>query len=106
MAGIPVEFVELIEKGLCTLFRGAGASASANAPSGKELGQVLATNHLGDPRWDLGLERAASMICAVRGKRPDVEREIQGALNSLEPSAAHKKIPWFRWRAVVTTNYD
>jgi hypothetical protein len=46
------------------------------------------------------------MICAVRGKRPDVEREIQGALNSLEPSAAHKKIPWFRWRAVVTTNYD
>jgi hypothetical protein len=106
VATIPAGFGEFIEQGLCTLFLGAGASASAGAPSGSGLGQVLAKKHLQDSQWELGLERAVSMICAVHGKRRDIESEIEGALKSLEPSAAHKKIPWFRWRAIVTTNYD
>jgi hypothetical protein len=27
-------------------------------------------------------------------------------LSDLKPTPAHKKIPWFTWRALVTTNYD
>jgi len=70
------------------------------------LAQVLTKKYLEDPQWDLGLETAASLIGASQGSRQDIERELQEALEPLKPSPAHKKIPWFRWRAIVTTNYD
>ncbi len=106
MAKIPERFIDFIDQGRCALFLGAGASAAAGAPSGSQMGQALVRKYLGDSQWDLGLESAASLIEASLGNRPEVEHDLQEALESLKPSSAHQKIPWFRWRAIVTTNYD
>lgn len=105
--------LEGIEQGKCTLFLGAGASQSAvnsadeRAPSGDALSKLIATDFLRDPSWALSLENAASLaVSAGHANRVRIERFILGLLSNLEPSAAHNKIPWFTWRAIVTTNYD
>jgi hypothetical protein len=105
--------LEGIEQGKCTLFLGAGASqsartsAGASAPSGDDLSKLIAKNFLRDESWLLSLENAASLaVSAGQANRVRIEEFVKEMLSKLEPSVAHKKIPWFTWRAIITTNYD
>lgn len=106
---IPSHILEAISRGECTLFLGAGASRAAGAPSGDELADFITTKFLNDSAkdWGLNLASAASLACAQPGTdRGVIERFVRDKLSQSAPSAAHLKIPWFRWRAIVTTNYD
>jgi hypothetical protein len=105
--------LEGIEQGKCTLFLGAGASQGARthsgerAPSGDGLGALITKNFLRDPTWTLNLENAIALACSGgQGNRIRIEKFITELLSDLYPSPAHQKIPWFNWRAIVTTNYD
>jgi hypothetical protein len=108
-----LEDMEDLEGGRCTLFLGAGASQGAQtdagrkSPSGDELSLLIAEQFLGDRTWILSLENAASLAIAKRRGNLDLLQEfIKDRLVGLKPTPAHKKITWFTWRALVTTNYD
>jgi SIR2-like domain len=117
---IPSHILAAIGKGECTLFLGAGASNPAGAPSGEALCNLITDKFLaakGDkPKlkgsvslatdWGLNLASAVSLACAQTGIRADIESFVGKNLSKSAPSSAHLKIPWFRWRAIVTTNYD
>lgn len=103
---IPEHIVEAIDEGACTLFLGAGASQLAGAPSSEEFRRLVCEQFLGETQWPLRLENAASLAVAQTGTRPRLETLIARRLTNLQPSQAHTKVPWFRWRAIVTTNYD
>src|SRR5205085_5427676 len=102
-----------------TLFFGAGASNPANAPSGEELSDLVTNEFLIDKSreskssiplvkdWGLNLASAVSLAIAQPGMdRGIIENFVRDKLSTSSPSPAHLKIPWFRWRAIVTTNYD
>ena len=118
---IPSHILEAIGKGECTLFLGAGASNPAGAPSAEQLCNLItdrfltATGRRPATRtsvpvttdWGLNLGSAVSLACAQPGiTRGTIERSVLENLSHSKPSPAHSKIPWFRWRAIVTTNYD
>jgi hypothetical protein len=113
--------LEAIAKGECTLFLGAGASTLGGAPSGESLGELIINKFLIEksnrPKsrtpislptdWGLSLASAVSLASAQPGMfRPKIENFVRNELSGCKPSPAHLKIPWFRWRAIVTTNYD
>lgn len=108
--GIPSHILEAIGRGECTLFLGAGASNVAGAPSGEGLGDLITDKFLNVPGWKgwgLSLASAVSLACAQPGNfRPSIVTFVKDKLSKCDPSPAHLKIPWFRWRAIVTTNYD
>jgi len=107
---IPQNILEAVSKGQCTLFLGAGASKSTGAPSGEELRDLITDKFLGGASlaqdWGLSLESAVSLACAQLGGRAGIEKLVKDELSKFHPSPSHLKIPWFRWRAIVTTNYD
>jgi SIR2-like domain len=107
---IPSYILEAISKGECTLFLGAGASNPTGAPSGEELSELITNRFLGGglaQGWGLNLASAASLACAQPSMdRGSIEHFVCESLSASNPSPAHLKIPWFRWRAIITTNYD
>jgi hypothetical protein len=118
---IPSPMLEAIGKGECTLFLGAGASSPAGAPSGEALRDLITEKFLGDTGrkrkskslapfakdWGLNLASAVSLASARPGmSRGSIVNFVRDSLSSAMPSPAHLKIPWFRWRAIITTNYD
>ena len=118
---IPSHILEAIGKGECTLFLGAGASNPAGAPSGEALCNLLTDKFLADQGrksnskssaslardWGLNLASTVSLACAQPGiNRRSIESFVRNNLSSTMPSPAHARIPWFRWRAIITTNYD
>lgn len=106
---IPSHILEAIGKGECTLFLGAGASKAAGAPSGEELSALVTDQFLSplSQDWGLTLASAVSLACARPGmNKGNIVKFVRESLSEFNPSPAHLKIPWFRWRAIVTTNYD
>lgn len=103
---IPTGILQAIDRGECTLFLGAGASAAAGAPAGSELSDLVCEQLLEQRRGNVPLELAASLVCSETGQRPNLESLIVRQLENLNPTMGHLRIPWFRWRAIVTTNYD
>ena len=118
---IPRNILEAIDAGQCTLFLGAGASKPTGAPSGEELRNLITDRFLSGEQqkqalpegstladdWGLSLESAVSLACAQRGNpRASIEKFVQNKLSKFIPSPSHLRIPWFRWRSIVTTNYD
>jgi hypothetical protein len=117
---IPLNILEAVDKGQCTLFLGAGASKPTGAPSGQELRDLITDEFLGGrgwgtlgagtslaQDWGLSLESAVSLACAQPGSvRVRIDKFVQNSLSGFSPSPSHLRIPWFRWRAIVTTNYD
>jgi len=103
---IPSGIIEAIEKGECTLFIGAGASLAANAPAAEDLAMQLLSVFLQMKPWPIGLESVASLVTAHAGNRGRVEGFLKDRLAQLRPSDSHRRLPWYRWRAIVTTNYD
>lgn len=108
---IPVAIKNAIESGDAILFLGAGASYDAllgdhptrimadtvkDALSDKFLGGA----HKKKPLMTVA-DYARSEASLVR-----VQHLVRELFINLEPAQFHLKIPTFRWRAVVTTNYD
>jgi hypothetical protein len=114
---IPSHILEAIGKGECTLFLGAGASRTTGSPTGEGLSDLITDRFLGYPGWnprggislarDWGLNLGSAVSLASQGiGRGSILTFVKEKLSRTSPSPAHLKIPWFRWRAIVTTNYD
>lgn len=98
-----------IEAGNATLFLGAGASAVACDQHGKNLptGSGLSA----EIKQLFGYTRAPSslsMLSELVGTAdfPRLVRFVVDRFSNAQLSNAHKMIPWFNWKAIVTTNYD
>ncbi len=108
---LPPGLIEAVRNKRVVLFLGAGASMEARGPKGEKppsaaaLRDDIATHFLGRPLPDHDLMSVADMAIETAGQSVVFER-IKNSLDPLLPSAAHKLLPSFRWRAIATTNYD
>ncbi|MGB9178502.1 MAG: SIR2 family protein [Pyrinomonadaceae bacterium] len=105
LSGKTLEIIKRIEKGECTLFLGAGASLSAGAPTGDDLSATIMERLLHKKDWTMSVDHAFSLARANHNPM-DVESFLRDIFSNLAPSPSHKMIPWFHWRALITTNYD
>lgn len=103
---ISPKIIDAIQEGRCTLFLGAGASQEAGAPTANKLSKLIVNKFLGQRQWEMDLASAVSLAIATTGNRGDLEDFVCKQLKGLKPSPYHLKIPWYPWRAIVTTNYD
>jgi hypothetical protein len=100
-----------IQEGKVVLMLGAGASMGAvskngdKAPSGKQLGVLLANRFLGGNFVDYPLNQIAEL--AISESDPlTVQEYIREILEDLVPTEAHKLLCQFNWYGLATTNYD
>ncbi len=108
---IPQPLIDQIFHGEVVLFLGSGASRDAlddnnnNPPGTKELKELLSDKFLGGEDKDASLKEIADYAISQRSLFyvQDYIREIFEGFN---PSEAHLTIPEFKWRAIITTNYD
>ncbi|KKN86489.1 hypothetical protein LCGC14_0268880 [marine sediment metagenome] len=73
--------------------------------SATDLRDRLAIDFLGKQFVDSDLMSVADMAIEMAGPHVVFER-IRSLLSPLLPTPAHLLLPTFRWRALVTTNYD
>lgn len=110
-ATLPAPIKNAIESGNAILFLGAGASYDAlkaanpvriYADTVKEAlsDQFLGGKHKSRPLMTVA-DYARSEASLVK-----VQSLVRSLFIDLEPAPFHLKIPTFRWRAIVTTNYD
>lgn len=109
---IPPYIQERIARGDAVLFLGAGASYGSKSskdgsecPGGAELGRILSNEFLGGRRATDKLARIADLAISEAGLAA-VQRKIADIFEPIEPAPFHLLIPKFRWKAIVTTNYD
>lgn len=101
-----------IRDGKAILFLGAGASfgcvsadGKVSALMGRELGNTLSKEFLGGARSDETLGRIAD-YASTDSSVLEVQNFVKGIYDPVEPTDFHLLIPQFRWKAIVTTNYD
>jgi hypothetical protein len=99
-------------EGRAILFLGAGASYGAcsadgkkSALTGKQLGEALSDKFLGGRRKAENLARIADYAISEGGLGA-VQDFIREQFETINPLPFHLLIPRFRWKAIVTTNYD
>lgn len=108
---IPALLKESIETGNAILFLGAGASLSAAdgkggcPPKATELASLLANKFLSPDYASAPLMQVADFAISEAGLF-SVQDYIRDLFVAFAPSASHRLLPSFRWRAIVTTNYD
>lgn len=109
---IPPYIAERIAEGKSVLFLGAGASygaldshGQAVSISGRDIAQALSDKFLGGKRSKDPLAKVADYAISEAGLT-DVQHFLRHILEPLQPASFHKVIAKFRWRAIVTTNYD
>ena len=108
---VPSTLIESIRNQRVVLFLGAGASreslnkTAAHPPSAEQLRGFLGEKFFrrAMDQYDLGL--LAEMAIQDHGQAIVFEY-VRDLLSEFEPSAAHFRVPLFRWRAIATTNYD
>jgi hypothetical protein len=108
---LPPYLIEKIQNGETLLFLGAGASKGAKGPKGElalsanQLRDKIADNFLGGQQKDKSLVQVADYAKHEAGLST-VQSHISHLLEPLQPALFHRLIPTFRWRAIITTNYD
>lgn len=110
---IPNFLLEQIRGGKVVLFLGAGASlgsflpsdSSRQIPNAKQLKDYLCDTYLGGQEKDKSLSVVAEYAIS-EADLFSVQNSIREILQPFEPAEFHKKISQFRWKALVTTNYD
>lgn len=108
---IPNALVDEIRQGRVVLFLGAGASKGARnkvgeePPSGKELTNLLSDRFLGGRGKDEPLSWIAELAISETDLAT-VQDYIAGLFLDLVAAKYHLMIPTFRWRGLVTTNFD
>ena len=109
---LPHLLIQAIKEERAVLILGAGASKQARDANGKspptadELRDILATKFLGTSKDKRDLSTVAEMAIANGAGEPLVFEEIARVLSQYQPSKAHLRLADFRWRGLVTTNYD
>lgn len=103
--------IENVEEGKVVLFLGAGASVGAIHPERREipLGQTLADMIVDKFLPDKYKGKQLDYVSELAINETDLftfQKHIYDIFIDFEPSGAHKLIPKFVWRALVTTNFD
>ncbi|HTU18340.1 MAG TPA: SIR2 family protein [Gemmataceae bacterium] len=108
---LPPYLISEIENGNVVLMLGAGASFGTknaegqSAPMAAELAKLLANKFLSPTYADKPLGWVANYTISEATLAP-VQEYVASLVEGLAPSPAHKLLTTFRWRAIVTTNYD
>ncbi|MDE3022606.1 MAG: SIR2 family protein [Pseudomonadota bacterium] len=108
---LPIPIKNAIERGNAILFLGAGASYDAlqsgntSRISAEKVKEALSDQFLGGKHKDRSLMIVAD-YARSESSLVKVQSSVRNLFIDLEPASFHLKIPTFRWRAIVTTNYD
>ncbi|MGH8274160.1 MAG: SIR2 family protein [Gammaproteobacteria bacterium] len=108
---LPPVIHDAICKGDAVLFLGAGANQGAinrdgrEAPDGNGLKDAICENFLGGRLKDKPLHTVAELAKNEADLRA-VQEFIRTLFANINPNPYHQVIARFRWRAIVTTNFD
>ncbi|MWB95184.1 hypothetical protein GON26_12505 [Flavobacterium sp. GA093] len=108
---IPKSLIEQIKEGNVVLFLGSGALIGAThqkgnkVPIGKELAEILIDKFLDDDLKGSSLSMVSELAISDYDLYT-VQKFIADYFEDFEPCDFHLKVPHFRWKAIVTTNYD
>lgn len=108
---IPTHTLDLIAKGEGILFLGSGASFECRsaddvkALSANALRDKLCDTFLGGRAKNRSLASVGDLATSAAGIL-EVQRVVKNVYEPLLPTEAHLQIPRYRWKAIVTTNYD
>ena len=108
---ISQHLLEAVRNGRAVLFLGAGASFGAKTreggspPSSAELRDQLVARFLGGGFQGADLSLVAELAIS-EASLAEVQEFISELLADLEPAPFHSLIPAFKWRGLITTNYD
>lgn len=108
---IPPYLIDQITRGRVILFLGAGANHGSKdkhghpAPLGNDLSDRLSDKFLGGGFKDNDLSFVADLSMSESDQNT-VEKFISDELLELVPADYHLLIPRFKWRGIVTLNYD
>lgn len=109
---LSARLISQIKDGKAILFLGAGASygcqsadGKQKALMGKDLGIAIADKFLGGKRSNEALSKIAD-YASSDASQLDLQLFIKSIYETIDPRPFHAIIPRFRWRAIVTTNYD
>lgn len=108
---IPDYLISQVREGRVVLFLGAGASREATTasgkpgPTGKELGKMISEKFLGG-KYDAYPLNQIGELAISESDLATVQDFIRGALEPLQPTAAHFVMTGFIWYGIATTNYE
>lgn len=108
---LPSAIKQAIESGEAILFLGSGASFDALLGGVKKriyantLRDLLSDKFLDGAHKENNLMTVAD-YCRAESSLLKVQKFINETFRDLYPANFHEIIPTFRWRAIVTTNYD
>jgi cytochrome c-type biogenesis protein CcmH/NrfG len=108
---IPSPLRNAVESGTAVLLLGSGASLAARDPTGKrpptaaELARLLCGKFLSAAYERHPLTQVADYAIS-ESSLFDVQDFIREIFLPFKPSKSHLLLPTFRWRAIITTNYD
>jgi uncharacterized protein YqgV (UPF0045/DUF77 family) len=108
---LPQSLINQINSGNVVLFLGAGASYGAihsqkkKIPLGQELSDLIATKFLGENFKGQPLQYVSELAINETSLH-EVQKYLYDYLIEFEPNPFHNIISQFKWKAIVTTNYD
>ncbi|WP_227460717.1 SIR2 family protein [Cupriavidus pauculus] len=112
MDGLSSYIKEQIVAGNAVLFLGAGASLDAVAAdghhkglTGNQLRDLLCDRFLGGRSKGKALNYVAELCMSQAGIVP-VHQYVHELVGALQPQPSHALLTRFRWKGIVTTNYD
>ncbi|MEJ0092027.1 MAG: SIR2 family protein [Methylocella sp.] len=109
---IPAPLIEAVKSRRAIPFFGAGASKEARdtigrrPPDADQLRDILATRFFNREIKNRSVMAVAEMAIQSSGGQSHVFEVVRQALDSFEPSDAHRLVSEFNWRMLATTNYD
>lgn len=108
---LPPNLISAVTEQRAVLFLGAGASRQAKhpqgtkIPQGEQLRDLISDKFLGGELKQKTLTTVSAMAASEAGLA-DFQRWIRDLFEPFEPNDFHFLIPQFRWKAIVTTNFD
>src|SRR5262245_30285883 len=108
---LPTTLISAIQEQRAILFLGAGASYDAvhprnqKIPSAERLKELICKKYFDGRLMDKPLTSVAAFAAAEVGM-PAFQKYVREIFVDFGPADFHLLIPTFRWRAIVTTNFD
>ncbi len=96
---------DLIARGQCVLFLGAGVSTDSGAPTGRQLADEMSAEFLLADPGTYPFEEVADLVISSVGRKV-LNDWLANRFNNLKPAGALLTIPKFRWRSIYTVNFD